>query len=136
MNPDTFSRGWVAGLEPIAYGNAAFAIMNDTQLTAIPPALRRDLVFLPFPGSVQSESWLIGSVHFLAIPETSRKQRAANALRDYLSGEEVTTRLSGSTGRPFFSWAVYEGTPPEVLDAWISRANTPELHALARWAVD
>ncbi|TVQ27538.1 MAG: hypothetical protein EA383_02375 [Spirochaetaceae bacterium] len=128
-------RGWAAGLTPLMDGSAAFSIMNETMLTALPPQNRRNMIFVPFPGSATNDPWTVGSVHYLGVLTEASNRRTARALITYLRTADVTTRLSETTGRPFFSWDTGE-TPPQILDAWIDRANTPELNALARWAVE
>ena len=136
FNPETWNRGWAAGLEPLIDGTAAFAILNDTLLSALPPQHRSSMIFVPFPGGTGSDAWTVGSAHYLALLQGSRRQQsAARSILEHLTSPEVTARLSRATGRPFFAWQSQDD-PAMVLDAWIDRANTPELQALARWAVN
>lgn len=134
FNQDVWTRGWAAGLAPLTDGSAALTILNETMLTALPPQHRAEIVFVPFPNE-SSIPWTIGSAHYLGVLRSSRNKRQAQSLVTHLTSPEITARLSRITGRPFFAWQAQD-TSTNVLDAWIDRANTPELNALARWAVD
>jgi ABC-type glycerol-3-phosphate transport system substrate-binding protein len=123
-------QGWAQGLGPLQDGQAVFALMNESQLTALRPATRAALEFLPFPRRASDGPWSLGSAHFLAVSAKTAHPDEAKQLVQFLTSPGVTERLAQITGRPFFAWKA-QGKAPTVLPDWSSRANDPAFRALA-----
>jgi hypothetical protein len=141
--------GWAQGLAPLDEGTAVFAILGEAHFTALSPATRELLEFLPFPRRAGSAPWTVGSAMFLAIPagdgvetggwmdrgDSMARIVAAGTLVRYLSSPGVSGRLAKATGLPFFAWNPESGRAPIVIGAWYDMVNTPDFQALAEFLV-
>jgi ABC-type glycerol-3-phosphate transport system substrate-binding protein len=130
FDQSAWPQGWAQGLGPLQDGQAVFALMNESQLTALKPATRAALEFLPFPHRASDGPWNLGNAHFLAVSAKTAHPEEAKRLVQFLTSPGVTERLAELTGRPFFAWKA-QGQAPTVLPDWSSRANDPEFRALA-----
>jgi hypothetical protein len=108
-----------------------FALLSQPLLSALSPAGRGALEFLPFPHRSLDLPWSLGSAQFLAISASTPRQAEATALVHFLSSPGVTTRLAQVTGRPFFAWNQSDQRSPVVLPDWVGRINDPLVRGLA-----
>lgn len=132
-----WNEGWARGLQPLASGQALFALISAGQLSALEPAVRSRLEYLRFPARPGDPAWTIGSASYLGLGpglegSPPAKKEAAGLLIRYLSSPGVTQRLGELTGKPFFAWDAATGRSPLVLAAWPDAALSPSYEALAR----
>jgi ABC-type glycerol-3-phosphate transport system substrate-binding protein len=127
-----WNEGWAKGLAPLANGTAAFALVNESNLSPLPPETLRRLEFLRFPRGQSDVSWTIGSAAWLAASVNTKHPEETLALLRFLSSPGVTSELTALTGRPFFAWNPETGKAPTILASWAEAALTPEYESFAR----
>ncbi|MEI8095297.1 MAG: hypothetical protein WCG80_13895 [Spirochaetales bacterium] len=124
--------GWAQGVGPLDKGTATFALLSESLLSALSPATRATLEFLPLPHRAGDPTWNLGSAQFLAVSKTSAHSAEAERLVHFLTSPGVTTRLTQATGLPFFAWNTDNGHSPLVLPDWSTLINQPDVQALAQ----
>ena len=125
-------QGWVQGLAPLAAGSATFALLSEPLLTALPPAARAQLEFLPLPKRAADPFWSLGRAQWLVVSAASKHLEEAKLVLQYLSSPGVTQRLTQVTGRPFFAWNAATGKAPLVVPDWAARITDPAVAQLAK----
>ena len=121
--------GWAQGLGPLVQGKATFALLSAPLLSALPPAARGDLEYLPLPKREADPPWSLGRIQLLGVRALGPHLEDAKLLGIYLSSPGVTARLSQATGRPFFAWNQDSGKTPVVVPDWA--ASDPAVLQLA-----
>ncbi len=131
FHEQSWNLGWAQGLGPLDRREAVFALLSETQLTALSPETRAKLAFYRFPRLHDQPDWSIGSAHYLALSKRTRNASAAKLLFEYLVDPGTTSRLSAATGRPFFSWDTPAVEAPIVINSWSTLANTLDFQDIA-----
>ena len=119
ITEDAPDQPWTYGVREVLAGDAAFAILNQQFLTAVPADLRSDIGFWRFP-----VEWAVGSVVHLARPSGRDDRPAVRALEGFLTSAGVVDRLERELARPFFGGVRAPTLPGTIIPSVTSDPNS------------
>lgn len=101
--PDYREKPWAPAVQDLIQGNGLFLLFDATIYRPLLPEERREIEYIPFPGSrAEGSSFSVGSFFYLAVPDEAQNREGAAALVDYLTSEGITRRFRQTTGTEIF----------------------------------